>query len=321
MRRLLGAGLAIGVTILLLGLSGCAKRVPALEPVVLAAADFVAVEGGRLQAAELIEASGLAASRRHSDLLWALNDSGHRPVLYALDASGADLGRVTLAGVNNVDWEDLAAFVWQGESYLLVADIGDNRGQRDRVVLHALPEPPADDQGRFSGEVQPAWSLTFTYPDGPRDCEAVAVDETAGRILLLSKRSQPPVLYSLTLGPPPGEQLQIATVIGPVATIPPPSPLDLLLPYGQFRSQPTAMDLSSDGRNLLILTYRHAYLYHRTPTETWADSLARTPQQVPLPDLFQLAQREAACFTADGRGLFVTGEGAGAVLLHFKRTE
>ena len=157
-----------------------------------------------MQAAELVEASGLAVSRRHPDLLWALNDSGNKPLLFALDVSGGDLGQVTLVGTKNRDWEDLASFTWRGEPWLLVADVGDNRGQRDRVVLHALPEPQADDQGRFSGEVKPAWSLTFTYPDGPRDCEAVAVDEAAGRILLLSKRRNPPMLYSLPLGPSPG---------------------------------------------------------------------------------------------------------------------
>ncbi len=111
----------------------------------------------------------------------------------------------------------------------------------------------------------------------------------------------------------------MATVIGSVATIPPPSPLDLLLPYGQFRSQPTAMDLSANGRELLILTYRHAYLYRRSHDQGWAAAVAEQPQIIALPDLFTLAQREAACFSANGGSLFVTGEGAGAALFRFDR--
>lgn len=304
---------------LALGLSGCGHTLrPAAGPE-LVSVNFVAVESGRLQAAELVEASGLAVSRRHPGLLWALNDSGNKPILFALDASGADLGQVTLVGTNNRDWEGLASFTWRGEPWLLVADVGDNRGQRDHVVLHALPEPQADDHGHFNGEVQPAWSLTFTYPDGPRDCEAVVVDETVGRILLLSKRSNPPVLYSLPLGPPSGDQLQVATVIGPVATIPPPSSFDLLLPYGQFRSQPTSMDLSADGLELIVLTYRHAYLYRRFHGQEWAAAVAEQPQTIILPDLFTLVQREAACFGDDGGSLFVTGEGKSAALLHLER--
>ncbi len=272
-----------------------------------------------MQAAELLEVSGLAASRRNSDLLWVLNDSGNRPVLHALNTRGTDLGQVALAGVKNVDWEDLAAFTWKGEPWLLVTDTGDNPGRRSKVVLHALPEPKADAQGRFAGTVRPAWSLPFTYPDGPRDCEAVAVDEAAGQILLLSKRSKPPVLYSLPLGPPLAERPQVATVIGPLATIPPPTATDLLLPYGRYRSQPTAMDLSSDGKELLILTYRHAYLVQRMPGQDWKNVLAEPPLAIKLPDLFTLAQREAACFSSDGKRLFVTGEGVGAALLRLER--
>ncbi len=304
---------------LFLCLSGCvrlSRPVAGSDPF---SSQFIAVDGGRLEANELVEASGLAASRRDSGLLWAVNDSGNRPVLYALSGDGRALGQVTVAGVDDGDWEDLAAFTWQGEPWLLVADVGDNRGQRDRVVLHALPEPQFDARGRFSGEVQPAWSLIFTYPDGPRDCESLAVDPVAGKILLLSKRSSPPVLYSLPLGPPSGDRPLVATVIAPLATIPPPTPVDLLLPYGKYRSQPTAMDLSADGRELVILTYRHAFLLHRALGQAWDGILTEPLQVIELPDLFTLAQREAACFSADGQSLYVTGEGAGAALLRLER--
>lgn len=311
--------IVIGVLCPFFLLSGCVRApLPAaiLEP---AAPQFVVVESGRLQAVELVEASGLAASRRRSDLLWVVNDSGNRPVLYALSADGGELGQVTLGGVENGDWEDLAAFNWQGEPWLLVADVGDNSGRRSNVVLHALPEPQADEHGRFYGAVRPAWSLTFTYPDGPRDCEAVAVDEAAGQILLLSKRSDPPMLYRLPLAPPVDARPLVATLVGPLDTIPPPTPTDLLLPYGRYRSQPTAMDLSADGRELLILTYRHAYLLRRIPGQEWDGILAEAPQAIVLPDLLILAQREAACFSAGGQSLFVTGEGARAALLRLER--
>ena len=308
-----------GFLCLSLGLFGCVRRPAMNVRTGVPAQTFIAMKGGHLQAAKLVEASGLAASRRQPGLLWAINDSGNEPMLFAFAADGSDLGQVTLAGVSNVDWEDLAAFTWNGEPWLLVADVGDNPGRRSQVVLHALREPQVDAQGRFAGAVRPSWSLAFTYPDGPRDCEAVAVDETAGQILLLSKRSEPPVLYSLHLGPPVDERPQVATVIGPLATIPPPTATDLLLPYGRYRSQPTALDLSADSTELLALTYRHAYLFHRDSAQDWAKVLSAPPQTIELPDLFTLAQREAACFSPDGKSLFITGEGAGAALLRLER--
>jgi hypothetical protein len=312
MRRLAAAG----AVLLLFGLGSCARQ-PVSPQAQLPAPRFTSVVAGRLQTADLVETSGLAASRRVPGILWALNDSGNRPVLYALDADGAELGQVTLAGVENVDWEDLAAFSWRGEPWLLVADVGDNCGRRFQVVLHVLPEPQADEQGRFSGEIRPVRSLLFTYPDGPRDCEAVAVDEAAGQILLLSKRTEPPVLYRLPLEPLISDSPLVAAPLARLTTIPPPEPIDFLLPFGRYLSQPTAMDLSTDGLSLFVLTYRHAYLYHRLPGETWGACLTRTPQVIELPGLFLLPQREAACFSADGRSLFVTGEGAGAVLIRF----
>jgi hypothetical protein len=291
--------------ILLLGLGGCApSRPPEALP-------FTPVVAGHLQAPTLTEASGLAASRNRPGVFWALNDSGNQPILYAFDETGADLGKVTLKGFENVDWEDLAAFSWQEENWLLVADTGDNRGMRTRVVLHILAEPPADSRGRYSGEVSPARSLSFTYPEGPRDCEAVAVDESAGRILLLSKRTEPPVLHELPLAPSARNLTLVASPIALLTTIPPPEAFDLLLPYGKFRSQPTAMDLSPDGR-LFVLTYRYGYLFRHEGGESWAESLARAPQKVQLPGLLDLPQREAACFSADGGSLFVTSEGEGA---------
>lgn len=300
---------------LLLILSGCAKR--AIIPIDdgLPPQTFIVVESGRIQDKKLVEASGIAASRSRPNVLWAVNDSRNKPILFALATDGRELGKVTLAGVDNVDWEDLAAFTWRGEPWLLVADVGDNRARRHHVVLHALPEPQPNAEGHYAGTVQPAWSITFTYPDGPRDCEAMAVDETSGQILLLSKRNEPPVLYSLPLAPPQDQRLQVATALGPLATIPPPSLADLLLPYGRYRSQPTSMDISQDGRDLLILTYRHGYLLRRNPEQDWANVLDQPLQTIELPDLFTLAQREAACFSPDGKNMFVTGEGEGAVLL------
>ncbi|MEM9334952.1 MAG: hypothetical protein AAGA33_08875, partial [Pseudomonadota bacterium] len=75
---------------------------------------------------KLVEASGLARSQIHPGVLWAMNDSGGKPRLYAFDASGAHRGRLTVDPSKNRDWEDLASYTHDDIPYLLVADIGDN---------------------------------------------------------------------------------------------------------------------------------------------------------------------------------------------------
>jgi hypothetical protein len=278
----------------------------------MAAPYRMALGVGHLQAAGLGEASGMAVSRRQADLLWAVNDSGNPPVLFALSSRGAARGAVRVAGVENVDWEDLAAFRWQGQAYLLLADTGDNRARRREVALHVVAEPEPNAAGRFSGEVRPAWTLRFRYEDGPRDCEAVAVDERTGQVLLVSKRTKPPVLYRLPLRPAASDAVLIARRLTTVAGLPAPTAVDLEQPYGRYRSQPTALDIDPTALRAVLLTYKDAYLFSRCPQEPWAATFARPPRCIRLPEADFLPQREALCFASDGRSLLVTSEGENA---------
>lgn len=301
-----------------LGLCGCASAqvtVPsATAPATMPAAAYGTVLGiGHLEAAGLTETSGLAASRQTAGVLWAVNDSGNAPVLFALGSRGEDRGAVRVAGVKNIDWEDLASFVWLGKAYLLVADVGDNRSVRSEVLLHVVPEPLPGKDGRFSGSVKPAWSIRLRFEDGPRDCEGVAVDEQAGQIWLMSKRTSLPILYRLPLRPAQPEQLQTARRVFEINNISAPTSDDLSNIYGRFRSWPTAFDIQSGGRAAVILTYKDAYLYVRQGSEPWAETLTRPPQILRLPAAKLLPQREAICFTAD-KALLVTSEGPGAAL-------
>ena len=57
----------------------------------------------------LNEVSGLVASQRNPGLLWAIEDSGSCACVTALSAeTGLELGIITLVGVTNTDWEDIA---------------------------------------------------------------------------------------------------------------------------------------------------------------------------------------------------------------------
>jgi len=288
------------------------RGAPLGEPVALERAPYGdAVYAGRAGSPLLTEASGLAASRRQGDLLWSHNDSGQRPRLYAFATDGSERGRVWVDDVDPVDWEDLAAFTWRGTPYLLIADTGDNWSWRDRVELLVVEELPLIGSGFPRGTSVPvAWRIPFRFEDGPRDCEAVAVDPEGPRVLLLSKRTVPPVLYELPLLPETGaetEALRVARRLAEVPGIPPPTAEDVedRRWLGRYSAMPTGLDISPDGRLAAVLTYREAYLFERAPGESWADAFTRRPQRIPMPPL---RQAEAIAFGSDGRTLFVTGE-------------
>lgn len=256
------------------------------------------------------EISGLAASRAFPGQYWAINDSGNDADLHLMDARGRHQGRVPLP-VANVDWEDLASFELDGRHYLLVADTGDNGGVRDELVLHVLEEPAT-----LTAPARLAWSLRFRWPDGPRDCEAVAVDPMHGDVLLISKKRVPPELFRLPLRPA-GPEPAVAEPIGTLAGIEQPDAGDLRRNpvFGRYRAQITGADLSPNGRVLAVLNYRAIHFLVREADGGWDRALARRPSHLILP---WLPQAEAIAFGADGRSLVVGSEQLPSPLLRYR---
>ena len=99
-------------------------------------ADTAITKTGDITDKRISEASGLAASRVQDNLFWIINDSGHDSSLFAVNNQGKIKGSVEIEGIKNKDWEDLAAFEYKGKHYLLIADIGDNKGKRKHVTLY-----------------------------------------------------------------------------------------------------------------------------------------------------------------------------------------
>jgi hypothetical protein len=275
------------------------------------------VIAGKIVHPAVREASGLAPSRRHRDVLWLINDSGNPPVLYAVGTNGVARGEYRVKGAQNRDWEDLASFRLGGVPYLMVADVGDNSAKHGTCTLYIVREPDVVREAPKKSKTLPlSWTVRFRYEDGPRDCESVAVHAASRRILLLSKRTRPPVLYELPLRRGDAKDVATARRLAEIANIPPPTKEDLKDRQGRYSSQPTAMDMASDGTAIAVLTYRHAYLYHRRGKEPWAQACARRPLRLVLPsrNTGLLRQREALCFAHGSQRLFITSEGHPAPL-------
>jgi len=268
----------------------------------------------------LIEASGLAASRRDAKVLWTHNDSGGQPVLCALDPNGKRRGELRIQGVVNRDWEDIASFELDGRSWLLVADTGDNDSHRTDCALYVVAEPdPAELSPDHETTAKVAWKIPVRYLDGPRDCEAVAVDARAGLVYLLAKRTSPHGLYTLPLRLPADGVLPAAMPVAqlPESHFPQPSGTQHLLPIptGRYRAQPTGMDFAADGTAAVVLTYGDVLLFNRKAGERWADALRRAPEVLPP---HGLVQAEAVAFGTDGKTIYVTSEREGSAIVRYQ---
>ena len=281
-------------TVWLLGADNLPQIQHALEPTTIAWSEVH--WSGDIQEPLLNESSGLAASNRHEDLLWSINDSGDGPNLFAMSTTGIARGQWQIATATPTDWEAMSSFQLNGESYLLVADVGDNFATRSTVSFLVVREPSLEQDQSVLIPVE--WGGEFVYPDGPRDCEAVAVDIVNEEVLFLSKRTFPNELYSVPLRSSADRPL-IASKVSDLYPLPRNVPEHGKL-YGRsakYQGMPTGMSLR--GNRLLVVTYRDAYLYDLL-------DVAREPLRIPLP---LVGQREAIAFAKDSDSLaFVSRE-------------
>ena len=260
---------------------------------------------GEITDKKIPEASGIAASLRQENVFWLINDSGNNESVFAVNGRGERIGRIKVKGIKNRDWEDLASFEYQGTPYLLIADVGDNKAKRKKYRLHFIKEPTAAElTGQDKLSLKPDWTLKFTYEDGPRDCESVAVDMANEKIILLSKRDEPPVFYELPLKKTPKKQTAIAKRIAELQPLTV-NPNDIHdIKFLAFGDRPTAMDISADGKSGVILNYLNAYHFKKSENEskflfdTWPVKFNYPP----------LRQAEAACLDKNGN-IIITSEG------------
>ncbi len=236
------------------------------------------------------ESSGIAASRRHDGVFWTHNDSGDGPRLFAVNRKGELLATAKVHGAIARDWEDMASFTRDGKPYLLIGDVGDNKGVRPFRTLYVVPEPRLDPSKRkVELTVKTGFAIEFTYHGGPQNCEAVAYDPSRKRILLITKTLlRTCKVYPVPMKPNARDK---PWVVKPLAT--------LLIPAV------TATDVSADGRRAVLLTYRGACEYRRGADEPWARAFARPPRTIALPSL---RQAEAICYGPRAQALYVTSE-------------
>ncbi|MGI9271802.1 MAG: hypothetical protein ACR2QT_08510 [Woeseiaceae bacterium] len=262
---------------------------------------------GKLENAKLDEVSGIAQSSHNADQLWVINDSGPAAV-HSIDLSGKERARIKIDGAENVDWEDLASFTFDGKAYLVVADIGDNDARREHVTLYVIAEP----ERATNDDSEIAWRIDFRYPDGPRDAEALAVDATGERFYVLSKRDSPAVLYAVPLLSDENVVL-VAERLTTLTSLPQPSKREFKDAAGSgYYWQPTAMDISADGRSALVLTYRGVYFFSRAEQQTWHEALDAEAMELKLG---KIKDAESLAFDSSGQAAFLTIEKKRAPLM------
>lgn len=323
---------AVSIAVLLLA-SACADddeppgegtrtAAPAASPTAVAEDTVTSICGsaspgevlGNVESPELVEISGLAASRANPGVLWAHNDSGGDARVYAMGTGGEDVGSaLVLLGAEAIDWEDMAIGPGpeDGQDYLYVGDIGDNDRVRSEITVYRIPEPDLSARaGEPDGSGQPD-KLTLTYPDQPHDAETLLVDPVSGDLFIVTKELETGISFVF--------RASGAFDDGATATLEQVAEID----FTQLMSEreipadapplvagvghlPTAGDVSPGGDVIAIRTYATVWLWSRAPGsqlwEAFADAPCEGPSSIE-------AQGEAIAFDSDGLGYFTVSEG------------
>lgn len=263
------------------------------------------MERGIVEDTLINEASGLVASQNNAQTLWTHNDSGDDARLFLIGMKdGSNQGEFQLEGIQNRDWEDIALGVdpRDGKNYVYVAEIGDNEAKYDTKYIYRFPEPTISSNTPMR-EVIPKEqieTITFQYPDGARDAEALLIDEN-GDIYVISKREAEVGIYRASYPVSTSETITLKKL----GTLPVTSVV--------------AGDVSSAG--VLLKTYTDIYLWEKTAAGVSIEELLTQNSPVKLPYTREV-QGESIAWDTDGKGYFTLSEeafGQEAVLYFYQK--
>lgn len=147
----------------------------------------------------LAEVSGMVVSRKNPGYLWVHNDSGDDPNLYLIDLETNIVMTAHLQGIEAVDWEDLAWRDHNGISQLIIGDIGDNGGIRDKVSLHIIDEPVFEGIDHVEIPKSEIRTVTLQYKEGSRDAEALCYNHLSGKAVIVTKREKRSLIYEFDI--------------------------------------------------------------------------------------------------------------------------
>ena len=261
------------------------------------------VEVGTVESALLTEASGAVASPRHQGVLWMHNDHGDHPArVFAVSTAGKDLGQLVLPGVDNHDFEDIAAAPCPdlAGACIYVADTGNNLLDRTDVVVYAFPEPDVDPDHPLAAGAQAdaVWKFPITMGE-PVDVEAFIVLPDVSAMIFYEKASPSARVfkYAAPWTPDTLATLELSsTFTSPGSTF---SGLNLV----------TGADVHPSGTRVALRTYGGAFeikldASRGVTADRFADADVVQLFQGPASE----PQGEAIAYDEDGTGLFLVSE-------------
>jgi len=243
---------------------------------------------GIVSSAAITEISGIVPYNFSKGYFWVHNDSGDDANIYLIDSTASLKVTVYIDGINETDIEDVAKFKVGDEHFLILADIGNNRRNREELSLYVIKEPQIDLNTKLTSlKVTLHREIKIKYADKRRDAEAIFVDPLDNQVYILSKRDLESTVFALPLHTNNAE----VHVLQPMLTLP--------------FTFTTAADISEDGKFIVAKNLTTVFLWERRNSASILETLKQTPRNIPYTIE---PQGEAICFDLYNRFLYTISE-------------
>lgn len=264
-----------------------------------------AVNLGMVSFNSLHQASGVTASCNNPGVLWTHNDAGDTARIFAIDTNGNHLATFDLTNATHVDYEDIALGPGPltNVQYIYVGDIGDNNSSRSNIVIYQAPEPAVYLRWATNSNTQDlpgVRAITFVYPDGPRNAEALLLDPITHDLFIASKETNLSRIYVATRAQLDAGGTNTLTFVRQI---------DFNLASGGA--------VSPIGGEIVLRQEDFARLWIRAPGQTVSNALGGTPIPIPVVGRTNEPNGEAIGFDTIGRGYFTLSDSASSQPLYY----
>jgi hypothetical protein len=256
---------------------------------------------GQIESQSLDEVSGMASSYATPKSFWMEEDSGNPNIISLLSTEGKLLGDISIEHVANRDWEDMSISSGPTDKvhYFYLADIGDNDKTYETKYVYRFVEPTVSSgSAPFHNSLGSFDIISFYFPDGIKNSEAIMIDPLTKDFFVISKESDKAVIYAARYP----QLITTRFILEKIGTLP--------------ISKVTAADISGDGTEILIKNYTQVFYWKRNAGQSISSTLHKTPFAIP----YKIEQQgESICFASDGSGFYTASEkiDTSAVAIYF----
>ena len=190
--------------------------------------------------------------------------------MFVLNADGSYNSRVSLAGDDWRDAEEVTGYTKNGTNYIVLCEFGDNPASRDKKYLFRFEEPTVTGSDITIGAFD---KIAYRLPASPLlekgtnrgDFEGAFIDVIDNKMYFFSKRMPVNYIYSLPIQDV-YSGTQTLTFEGTMHS-------DVAEETGGIISPANcvAAALSRDNNHALIKTYNMVFQFVRPPGRTWVD--------------------------------------------------